>query len=484
MKNVFLVLTLILIMQVGLRLPFMQVPLERDEGGYGYIAQRMIAGDIVYKDTVDNKPPLIYFVYMGIVKMFGNSILSIRIPTLIYSLLTTVAVFGVGYFWLGSSVGLVSAFLFALFSGGPNIQGAMSNIEVFMSLPLLLALISLLIYSKNRNIWLMLIVGLLSGIAVLFKQIALFNFIVILVAVFFLGQTNMEKCKSLSVLSLGFLIPILSLTAYFLTLNNLHAAIFSIIGLNKEYLNALPGTIFSRTVYGLDVIRSQMLLENSIIWLLSISALIFIVFKDRSFWNLTILSWTLLPFAAMFASGRFFGHYFIQFIPVLSLLSAYALKKIKDNSNFYLIVALAIALALPVINSLRYQIPFYWAYTPNEIANQMYGNMEFAVSKTVADELSKSIKPEDRILVWSANPEIYFYLNKRSPTKYFNYLAWLKTDARDEEIAKSVIDDRPTYIIKSTYSMPNKKMFEFIGKNYGLFLKAGDAVVYKIKKHS
>ena len=66
------ILILILAMQIFLRLPFLAEPLERDEGSYAYIAQRLLVGEVPYRDYFDHKPPAIYFIYAGIFKLLGD----------------------------------------------------------------------------------------------------------------------------------------------------------------------------------------------------------------------------------------------------------------------------------------------------------------------------------------------------------------------------------------------------------------------------
>ena len=44
----------------ALRTPLLAVPLERDEGEYAYIAQRMLAAELPYRDAFDQKPPGVF----------------------------------------------------------------------------------------------------------------------------------------------------------------------------------------------------------------------------------------------------------------------------------------------------------------------------------------------------------------------------------------------------------------------------------------
>ncbi|MBI5078715.1 glycosyltransferase family 39 protein, partial [Candidatus Saganbacteria bacterium] len=139
-RKALIFLFFILLTQFTLRVPFLQEPLERDEGLYGYMGQRILAGELPYRDVFDHKPPAVYYIYAGIIKVFGSSLFSIRAAAAVYSLFTTAAIFGVGFLLMGLNGGLLSAFLYALFSGGPLIQGASANTEAFMVLPMVLAL--------------------------------------------------------------------------------------------------------------------------------------------------------------------------------------------------------------------------------------------------------------------------------------------------------------------------------------------------------
>jgi len=48
---------------IAIRAPLMDLPLERDEGGYAYIAWRMTLGETPYLDWFDQKPPGIFAAY-------------------------------------------------------------------------------------------------------------------------------------------------------------------------------------------------------------------------------------------------------------------------------------------------------------------------------------------------------------------------------------------------------------------------------------
>ena len=184
-------------------------------------------------------------------------------------------------------------------------------------------------------------------------------------------------------------------------------------------------------------------------------------------------------FLGMAASGLFFGHYFIQLAPGLCLLSGYALKK---KFSFYGTVIILLFTILLFINIFNFQYPFYYKYTPLEISEHQCGTRSFAISYQISEEFKKFLKPKDSILVWSANPEIYFYLNKRSPTKYFNYLKWMEDKKVKNEVLSSIFKNKPDYIIWAGYNLGYEEMRDLIRKEYRPFMRIKEWKVYKRKR--
>src|SRR2546428_13066716 len=69
-------------------------PLERDEGVYATIAQRLLRGDVPYRDLFDNKPPIVYGWYAFSFLVFGEGVAAPRIVAALLLSFTTLATFG------------------------------------------------------------------------------------------------------------------------------------------------------------------------------------------------------------------------------------------------------------------------------------------------------------------------------------------------------------------------------------------------------
>ena len=456
----WLALALILVLQIFLRLPFLLEPLERDEGFYGYMGQRILAGEIPYRDVFDHKPPVVYYIYAAI---GGSSIFPLRVFTLLYSLLTTAAVFGAGFLLLGSSGGLLSAFLYALFSGGPLIQGASSNSETFMVLPLVLALICFLLAGKKNSLALYFLAGLLSGLAFMIKQVAIFN---LLVFVFWEPKKEPRVLLAGSLLLSGFL----TVPAFFIIYFWLNGAggDFSncVFFVNQIYLKSSPVPFFFLDPrYGWHIIWALIMNENGILWLLSLVSLFIICIKDRSREMLLVAFWGLASFLGVTAGTLFFGHYFIQVIPAFCVLSAFALIRIKETVARIIVLIL---IGFIFILNLGFQLPFYFKYNPYQINEMKYGTNAFGVAHFAALDLSAKIKQSDDIFVWAAEPEVYFYLNKKAPSRYSYYFGWMTELKANEQIFGDLKNKNPKYILWTNYAPAFPELENWVKGNYTL----------------
>src|SRR3954466_11991408 len=80
-----LLIAFIVALTAPLRLPLINIPLERDEGEYAYIAWRLDYGEVPYRDWVDQKPPGIFCVYRAALALPLPPITAIHLVALVWS---------------------------------------------------------------------------------------------------------------------------------------------------------------------------------------------------------------------------------------------------------------------------------------------------------------------------------------------------------------------------------------------------------------
>jgi hypothetical protein len=183
------VLAAILAVYVALRLPGIGVPLDRDEGAFGYMGQLIRNGRLPYQDGLDHKPPVAFYINALALTFVPPTEHGIHGFLLVYNLLTLICIFYLGKTYFQSlSAGLWAAFAYAVFSASPAIQGFTASTEMWMLLPIASSLwLAVLGTHKNSHLFLILS-GIAGATACWTKQTAftsiLFVFLLTIVATF------------------------------------------------------------------------------------------------------------------------------------------------------------------------------------------------------------------------------------------------------------------------------------------------------------
>src|SRR5262245_39949664 len=89
-------LAAILLLATLLRLHFLEVPLERDEGEYATMGQLLLRGGVPYVDAANMKLPGTYYAYAAILAVLGSSAEAVRLGLLFLNLVSIVLVQRIG----------------------------------------------------------------------------------------------------------------------------------------------------------------------------------------------------------------------------------------------------------------------------------------------------------------------------------------------------------------------------------------------------
>ena len=166
-SQTILVLAGLILITAAVRIPLLNVPFERDEGEYAYIAWRLGHNELPYRDWVDQKPPAIFWVYRAALTLPLEPIRAVHFAALLFAAASGCALFLLARRLMNQFWAFMAAALFTLLSADPFAQGTAANTEVFMLLPLILAQIAFLKVADNpRNVLLIIVCGALTGIAI------------------------------------------------------------------------------------------------------------------------------------------------------------------------------------------------------------------------------------------------------------------------------------------------------------------------------
>src|SRR5215468_3887965 len=100
---------LILVFNAAVRLRYLGLPLERDEGEYAYAGQLLLQGIPPYKLVYNMKFPGTYAAYALIMSIFGQTISGIHLGLLLVNAATVVLVFFLARRVVNETGGFVAA---------------------------------------------------------------------------------------------------------------------------------------------------------------------------------------------------------------------------------------------------------------------------------------------------------------------------------------------------------------------------------------
>lgn len=419
-QAVFIVAGLLLI-TAAVRIPLLGVPFERDEGEYAYIAWRLGHHELPYRDWIDQKPPAIFWVYRAALAFPMDPIRAVHFAALVFSAASACALFFLASRFLDRFWAFIAAAVFIFLSADPWIEGTAANTEIFMLLPLILAQCAFFqaIENRNRNAPAIVLCGVMIGSAIAFKQVAAVNWflLIALFPIFANGAKRWAAGVRFALISALGMALMLGLTCfYFWIRGGLSQLVENVLTHNLEYIGAM--TWSDRFHFCTDTLM-RLTPSELLVWAFSLLGLLSLV-ATKEFKSLTFtLGWLIASAIGISASGYFFPHYFQQWLPPLVLLSIFGAACLSRltlwKGSWIPRVALVVLLAaLP----LKTFWPFWFSYSPAESVRKIYPGNFFAEMPALAERIAKVTSPEQRVFAFGAEPELLFYAQRVSATRY------------------------------------------------------------------
>lgn len=408
---------------IALRLPtFFHPLLSDDEAIYATTADALRRGDLLYRDVVDHKPPLIYHVYqLGFAALGAYDTQGAHALVVLAVLLTAVFLMAAGKA-AGQRAAFATGALFLVFSTCWHDYDALAaNCELFVLLPQSLAAWLLLRdFGKSRSGGpaLHLAIGSLVGVAALFKYQGLtflgVSFAMLAWACLLRRRSWRHAAGLLLCQWLGALLPAglylaacahagsADATLYWFHFN------FSYVSAGLSGLEAL-GRGLRRTLMigGVALVPYGLGLATAGRVAIALGRALRTALHERSApresdplspLSVLGLSWLVTSAVAVAAGGRFFGHYFHLVLAPLCLLAGPACVAAwrRGRGARVLLVLLAATPALIFFALASFARPLAMALDESE--------PPYAAVAARVDALTSA---EDRIFVWGNSPQLY-----------------------------------------------------------------------------
>jgi len=435
-------------------------PFGRDQAEYATIAVEIGKGKIAYSDVFNVKPPLTHILHAAALRLFGHSMLAIRLFDLVWQGLTaSLLAILVERMLKSRSLAMLAALLHAAWYYSSGYWNT-AQTDGFLTLPVLLSLLAYSSYQRRPRAWLLAASGSALGIATLFKYPIGIMLPLLLLA---LRHGPGDRRTQAGVLLSGFVLPI----AMCLAVLAAQGALDDFLYIQATYIPAYNVDLGEAPYLG-SVVAGLLkyLMRRPVVTVSLLCCFGFEALRrgSRLVYGALFSSWWLSAFFHLVAQNKFYSYHGLPLLAAGAATAAWCVGAAKVHTPLrvwgrrILLLALAVSLAVaallagPSINQMfgvasgRLQLGDVYAQYGT------YGRGDYSVRADleVAAYLQSHTSPSDTVFIWGFEPGVYF-LAERSPATRFLYnfplygrFGW--DQFRDQVITELSLT-RPKYIV-------------------------------------
>jgi len=420
------VFVLLISVTIIIRIRTLNVPIDRDVGEYAYAGQLILQGVPPYSLAYNMKMPGIYAAYALILAIFGQTHFGIHTAILIINTATIILLFFLTKKLLGPIAGLASAVFFAITSISNNVQPT-ANAENFVVLFAIAGIIFLINFTDSKKYLSLTAGGILLGIAFMMKQhgagFILFGFLFLLWNQLFNKPLKWKNTISvISVYCLCVILPFLLTCLIMWYCGVFEKFWFWTFKYARYYVTIIPPESAIKT---LKVVLMEIIPSAPLVWILALPGLLSIIWnrKIRKH-SIFLICFPVCSFLAVCPGFYFRYHYFLLFLPALTILAAVGIIAINDLLGLVIkssvkTAFISVLLILTVwLHSFYCQKDYLLESDPVKISRANFGSFPFPEALEIAKFIKNRSSSNDKIAVLGSEPQIYFYSQRRSATSY------------------------------------------------------------------
>lgn len=428
--------------------------LYQDDGLWFTAAEEVLRGKALYSEIYFDKPPALPLLYALLFKLFGVKIITIRLFTIVYAVAVSWVLYLFGSRLYDKKTGLLAAAVFTVFSTTyttGHFQGL--NTDFLMVLPYAASAYLLARSHIARNATLAFSGGVLTGLAAGINPKAVFNllfFAVLLIVMSPTGSTgwglNRETFKPsftlFAIAVAGFVVGTLPFLLYVAATGSLAAYWLYVWDWGSRYTAYYSATRAVETALSQTI--NYFVLNNTL--LISLIVVIASAFRSRRETgkpetelrmkaDLALLIWLAVSYAGVATGGRFFGHYFFQILPALSLLGARgllaiasALKAARPTSRLWKIrkpvvalVCLGFIITIARFHGRTVVLAADWiSGRKSDSTAEWFHDRLNSEERRAAAAVKEGSNASDHLFVWGYRPEIYYWSGLAPASRYLS----------------------------------------------------------------
>ncbi|MEW6211753.1 MAG: glycosyltransferase family 39 protein, partial [Acidobacteriota bacterium] len=537
-KQLLLIFAAIFVLNLLLRVFYLRFDfVNGDEGVRALTATRMLEGARLYADIVTDKPPGATLFYAAAFALAGRSMTAVHLAATLWNFATAMILYFAAARLYGRREGIWAALMMVYFSTNYLTQDMMAaNTELLMALPLAA---SFYFFIRARgdtrlsSLWLLL-AGVMTGAATLFKQVGVFNLAFFAAYEIFsayrsrspegIGRRLIERARRsiarLLLIAAGFVLVMALFVAWLAVKGALGDFWRYAIELNFFYIGSMPRRLWLEFMIGRTL---SYVAFNAALWILAGWTIARAIRNkdeqaERRLSDLMVALWCAASLAAVFPGGRFFGHYFIQVLPALCLLASRGAETLRlrlsdAGTHRRARIAVATLAILSLISFVRFHqrtaiLAFETVTGDRTRWSERWGMSEREREAEVVSAFARGrLREGEPLYIWDYALDVYWRTGCRPASRYLSpyYITGKFTDSAQTEADPDIIfwrenralliEDlkraRPRIILDvfgKLLELPYPEIVEFMEKNYR---RAGQVglnswrrfVVYELKEN-
>lgn len=406
---------------IALRIHWIALPFERDEGEYAYIGQQILRGVAPFDAGYTMKLPGTASMYALFEAIGGQSVISVRAGMIAVNLATCFAIWLIGIRLLSRSAAALAASFYAMTSLSISVLGLAAHATQFVAMFVCYGYYALLCAIDRRSHRTFALAGLLLGVSFLMKQSAapfiVFGMIYGIACVCREAHPWRAAATRLAALCIGASLPYCLLLLSALTSPERSAFLLWTVQYAREYASSTSLPL------GLNRANASVNHLYQSIWPVMLMSFVGVIQINQQSYErsrrLFLVGFLCASVVSVSLDMFFRPHYFVLLLPVLALLAAFAIdhlslafyKRGKNVARIYEVGLAAAALTLFTVAS-----PIM-GVSADGLMESTYSGSPFTIAQAIARYIDQRTSPGDSIGMLGSEPEIFYYAQRRMAAK-------------------------------------------------------------------
>ena len=443
---------LVLVILVVVRLFYLPLAFDRDEGSYLYFGELILHAKVPYQDFYEIKPPGIFYSYALIAAVFGTTTIGAHAALLLIKIASGYLLFQISRRYVNASYAWLTVLAYGLYSTNPYLQDLAMVSEHLTTLCVLGAIWMLhQALDKKKSRW-WIGSGAVLAWGVLIKQTGLFYFLPVIIIAVGESRAQQQSIPWKGLLKLGGASLITGL---------LVLLVLGIQGSLPEAYHWLVERPFGYAEVLGDAQKQELRkhfisLAGRILWMLWITSGIGILvawLEKPVRYPVYVLALTIAAGINLVLGGRFYGHYALNLLPFMAMWAGFGLYVLgnriaRQSGQRAWTYPL---LSLPVIGvTLFLVLSNYFPVDQTTMIRRIYGKNPFEEMYNLGIYVNGIKGPGDQVLIVGSEPQGYLYTKTLAPTRHV-FPAFISNDDPEnvryqEEAIEAMKSSKPKYL--------------------------------------